>query len=309
MTRRSVIAAAGCGAVGCGTAAWLLLGPLWAVGGAVLGPAAGVAAYGTMLAFLTPDAAVLVADGRPEAALRELRAALPSLRRLARIWPGEFRGVLGDRLLLQSDALHALHQDERALGCASEAVGIFQSLAAGKPGRHGPDLADALDRQSRLLAARGYRAEAIAAAATAAGMLRRLAAADQGRYLPALAETLTAAAGWLAEAGRDGEALGAADEATGIYWQRLPQAELPPDAARAALLAGRLLGEQGRRPEAARMLARGWDLAARQDHHAELRAAAPALRSAYDADPDGLAAAWRAETGAEPPGWPGRPAA
>jgi hypothetical protein len=35
----------------------------------------------------------------------------------------------------------------------------------------------------------------------------------------------------------------------------------------------------------------------------ELQDATPAIRAAYRADPDHFAAAWHAETGAEPPDW------
>jgi hypothetical protein len=69
------------------------------------------------------------------------------------------------------------------------------------------------------------------------------------------------------------------------------------------LLEGELLCGQARCREAARLLAKGWRLAAAQDQDDARRDATPAIRAAYRADPDHFSAAWRAETGTEPPGW------
>jgi hypothetical protein len=79
-------------------------------------------------------------------------------------------------------------------------------------------------------------------------------------------------------------------------WQRVPSC-----AARAMLLEGDLLCGQARHREAARLLAKGWRLAAGQQ--GVLRDAMPAIRSAYHADPDHFSVVWQAETGAEPPDW------
>ena len=69
------------------------------------------------------------------------------------------------------------------------------------------------------------------------------------------------------------------------------------------LLAGEFLCGQARYREAARLLAKGWRMAAGQHLRDLLRDATPAIRSAYRADPDHFAAVWHAETGAEPPDW------
>jgi hypothetical protein len=71
------------------------------------------------------------------------------------------------------------------------------------------------------------------------------------------------------------------------------------------LLEGELLCGQASYREAARLLAKGWRLAAGQHLDDELRDAAPAIRAAYRADPDHFTAVWQAETGAEPPDWLG----
>jgi hypothetical protein len=77
------------------------------------------------------------------------------------------------------------------------------------------------------------------------------------------------------------------------------------------LLEGELLCGQARYRDAARLLAKGWRLAVGQqaadqqaaDQQDLLRDAAPAIKTAYRADPDHFATVWQAETGAEPPDW------
>jgi tetratricopeptide (TPR) repeat protein len=303
LTRGKVAVVLAAGAVACGAAAGLLFGPVWTIAGVLVGPLIGAVALAALYALVNPDAAILLKNDRPDEAIAQIRHEISSWRRLARIWPSQFRESLASRLIVQSGALQAVHRDEEALRSADEAVAIYQALAAERPGKYGPHLADALDHQSRLLAAEGRQAEALAAMQVAARLYRNLASAEPATYLPALAECLTCEAGWLAEIDLPGEALAAVHEATGICQDKLPWQQVPSCAARAMLLEGELLCGQGRCREAARPLAKGWHLAAGQDLEDELREAAPVIKAAYHADPVHFSAVWQAETGAEPPGW------
>jgi hypothetical protein len=224
------------------------------------------------------------------------------LRTLARIWPGQWRDALAGRLNVLSAALHAMHREAEALGPAAEAVAIYQELAAERPDKYTRGLAGALDRQSRLLGATARLAEALAAMEVAARLYRNLAAADRG-YLPILAESLDCQADWLAELGKDSDAAAATSQATAIYQDRLSWPKTACRAARGMLLEGELLCRQGRYREAALLLAQGWHTADAKHQQDALWQAAPALRVAYRADPDGFVAVWHAETGGEPPGW------
>jgi tetratricopeptide (TPR) repeat protein len=299
LTRGMLIAILATSTVAFGAAAWLLLGPVWTIAGALIGLLITVVVVGGVRAFTSRDAAALLGNDQPGEVIARLRNEMPSWRTLARIWPSQFRDALANRLIVQSGALQAMNRDEEALRTADEAVAIYQDLAAERPGKYGPDLADALDHQSRLLAADDRLAEALAAIQVAVRLYRNLAAAEPARYLPALAECLTCEAGWLAEIELPGDALAAVHEATGICQDKLPWQQLPSCAARAMLLEGELLCGQTRYREAARLLVIGWRMAAGQHQHDLLRDAIPALRSAYRADPDHFAA----ETGAEPPDW------
>jgi hypothetical protein len=302
-TRRSLSAIMAVGAVGFGAAGWLLLGPVWAVVGVVAGPFLALVVFAVLVTFTLPDAKTLVNQHEPYQALKQVQHDVRTSRQLAKVWPRRWRDVLAHDLITQSDALHALSQDAHALRSSCEAVAIYQSLAAENPGKYGPGLAGALDRQSRLLAAAGCQADAITAIETAVRLYRNLAAAQASDYLPALAEALTCKAAWLTDVHQDGEALAAAHEATGIYWHRLPWPDLPPYAAQAALLEGRLLSGQGRHHDAAAMLVRGWQLAVSQHQQNVLSSATPALKATYRADPDDFATVWHTETGTNPPDW------
>jgi hypothetical protein len=132
-------------------------------------------------------------------------------------------------------------------------------------------------------------------------LYRNLAAAEPAKYLPVLAECLTCEADWLADLELLADALAEVHEATDICQDKLPWQQVPSCAARAMLLEGDLLCGQARHREAARLLAKGWRLAAGQQDM--LRDATPAIRAAYHADPDHFSAVWQAETGAEPPDW------
>ena len=302
-TRGTLMAMLAMGAVAFGAAAWLLLGPVWIIAGALAGALITIVVVAGVRAFTSPDPATLLNNDQPHEAIARLRNEMPSWRTLARIWPSQFRDALANRLIVQSGALQAMNRDEEALRTADEAVAIYQDLAAERPGKYGPDLADALDHQSRLLAADDRLAEALTAMQVAVRLYRNLASAEPARYLPPLAECLTCEAGWLAEIELVGDALAAVHEATDICQDKLPWQQLPSCAARAMLLAGELLCGQARYREAARLLAKGWRMAAGQHLRDLLRDATPAIRSAYRADPDHFAAVWHAETGAEPPDW------
>jgi hypothetical protein len=301
LTRGKLMVACAAGAVAFGTAAWLLFGPMWAIVGVLVGPAVSAIVVAVVHVLASADAATLLSNDQPDEAIAQLRHEMASWRALARLWPSQFRNALANRLIVQSGALQAVHRDEEALRTASEAVAIYQDLAAERPGKYGPDLADALDHQSRLLAADDRLAEALTAIQVAVRLYRNLAVGDPAKYLAPLAECLTAEAGWLAEIDLPADALAAVHEATDICQDKLPWQQVPPGAARAMLLEGELLCGQDRYREAARLLAKGWRLAAGQGDL--LRDAAPAIKAAYRADPDHFSSVWQAEIGAGPPDW------
>jgi hypothetical protein len=66
---------------------------------------------------------------------------------------------------------------------------------------------------------------------------------------------------------------------------------------------GQILCDPPRQREAARPLARGWQLAASRDYQDLLGYIRPALETAYQADPAGFAGTSHAETGTEAPDW------
>lgn len=302
LTRRNIILADATCAAALGTSGWLLLGPLWSIAGLVLGLMTPTVVVGVALGLM-PGGDALLAKGRPEDALRRLRRDEPQARKLARAWPGQWRDFLAQNLAVQAYALQELHRDAQALRAADEAVAICQELAAEKPARYSRMLSHVIDARAHVLAGLGRLAEAIDAHETAIRLFRNLAIAAPGKYLPVLAEALTCTAEWLADVDKNSEALTTAHEATAIYWHNLPGPDLPLLAARAALLEGRLLCQQGRYHEAARMLSRGWTLAARQDQQDAISSANPALKTTYQADPDDFANIWHAETASAPPGW------
>ena len=303
LTRGKLTVALAAWAAAFGAAAWLLLGPVWAIAGVLAGSLVGLVLLAVVLVYTTTDAAILLRNDKPDEAIAQLGREMANWRTLARIWPSQFRDALASRLIVQSLALQAVDRDEEALRTADEAVAIYQDLAAGRPGKYGPDLAGSLGHQARLLAADDRRAEALAAMAVAVRLYRNLAAAEPAKYLPFLAESLTREAGWLAEIDLPGEALAAVHEATDICQDKLPWRHMLYCAARAMLLEGELLCGQARYREAAGLLAKGWRLAAGRHLEDTRRNAVPALRTAYRADPGHFSAVWRAETGAEPPDW------
>jgi len=305
LTRGKLTVALAAWAAAFGAAAWLLLGPVWAIAGVLVGSLVGLVLLAVVLVYTTTDAAILLRNDKPDEAIAQLGREMANWRTLARIWPSQFRDALASRLIVQSGALQAVSRDEEALRTADEAVAIYQDLAAERPGKYGPDLAGALDHQARLLAADGGQADALAAMAVAVRLYRNLAAAEPAKYLPVLANCLTCEAVWLAEIDLPGDALAAVHEATDICQDKLPWPQVPSSAARAMLLEGELLCGQARYREAARLLARGWRLAAGQHLAGAQRNARPAIRAAYRADPDHFSAVWRAETGTEPPDWLG----
>jgi hypothetical protein len=301
LTRGKLAVALAAGAVAFGAAAWLLLGPVWIIAGVLAGSLVGASVLTSIYVLTNTDAPAVLGHDRPGGAIAQLHHEMSSWRVLARIWPSQFRDALANRLIVQSGALQAVHRDEEALRTAGQAVAIYQDLAASRPGKYGPDLAGALDHQSRLLAADDRPADALAAMQVAVRLYRNLAAAEPAKYLPVLAECLTCEADWLADLELLADALAAVHEATDICQDKLPWQQVPSCVARAMLLEGDLLCGQARHREAARLLAKGWRLAAGQQD--VLRDATPAIRAAYHADPDHFSAVWQAETGAEPPDW------
>jgi hypothetical protein len=301
LTRGKLAVALAAGAVAFGAAAWLLLGPVWIIAAVLAGSLVGAFVLAGIYVLANTDMAALLGHDRPVGAIAQLHHEMSSWRVLARIWPSQFRDALANRLIVQSGALQAVHRDEEALRTADQAVAIYQDLAASRPGKYGPDLAGALDHQSRLLAADDRPADALAAMQVAVRLYRNLAAAEPAKYLPVLAECLTCEADWLADLELLADALAAVHEATDICQDKLPWQQVPSCAARAMLLEGDLLCGQARHREAARLLAKGWRLAAGQPD--VLRGATPAIRAAYHADPGHFSAVWQAETGAEPPDW------
>jgi tetratricopeptide (TPR) repeat protein len=301
--RLRLILATAASVVALGTLGWLLLGPLWAIAGVAVGcvlPSIAVAVSGT---YFSPSSIALISKGQAEDALRKLQREEASSRRMAKIWPGQFREALAWHLIATSDALHALHRFAHALRSADEGVMIYQALAASNPAKYLPYLSGAIDTQSRALAGLGRQHDALQAIETAITMYRQLAASEPRENLPALAEALTCKAEWLADIDMTTQALAAAQEAAAIYWHLVPVSELPLHAARAALLEGRLLCQQGRCEEAARPLARGWKLATIQHQDGSLSAAAPAVRAAHRASPEHFDTIWRDETSTRPPDW------
>ena len=291
------------GAAALGAAAWLLLGPWWAIAGVAAGLLLTLVAVVFFHGFGVPDVVTLLNEGRPDRAAAQVHGGMPELRTLARVWPGQFRDFLASHLIFLSAALNAMHRDAEALQAVAEAVSILQELAAGRPDKYERNLANALDRQSRLLSATDRPAEALAAMEVALRLYRNLAVSNPA-YLPVVAESLTCRAGWLAELGKDSESTAARNEAAAIYRDRLAWPYARSGEARVLLRDGELLCRQGRYREAAGPLARGWNLANAEYQEDALWQAAPALRAAYNADPDGFAAVWHAETGGgNPPDW------
>jgi hypothetical protein len=142
--------------------------------GRVFLPALVLAVSGTYFS-LSPVA--LTSKGQPEDALRRLQRDEAGGRRLARMWPSQFRDVLAYTLISKSDALHALHRYGHALHCADEGVAIYQALTPENPAKYSPYLSHSIDTQSRALAGLGRQAEAIQAIDTSITMFRHTLAA------------------------------------------------------------------------------------------------------------------------------------
>jgi tetratricopeptide (TPR) repeat protein len=301
--RRRLILAMVVSVAALGAGGWLVLGPLWAIAGVAVGYVLPAVVMGVGSTYFSPSPVALISQGQPEDALRQLQRGEASSRRLAKNWPSQFREMLAYNLIVKSDALHALHRYGQALHSADEGVTIYQALTADNPAKYLPYLSRAIDTRSRALAGLGRQAEAIEAIETAVRMFRKLVVPEPGEYLPVLAEALTCMAEWLSDIDKNTEALAATQEAVGIFWHKMPSSDMPVYAARAALLEGRLLCQQGNYHDAARSLARGWKLATSQQQSGALSTATPALRMAYRASPDDFAAIWHGETNSRPPDW------
>ena len=147
------------------------------------------------------------------------------------------------------------------------------------------------------------REKALAAAEEAARLYRSLAAARPVQYVPLLIMSLTRQAILLAGLGHPGDALAAVTGAAGLYQAAVPAGQLAYSGAQALLVQGRVLCDLSRQGEAARPLARGWQLAASGDYQDLLGFARPAVQTAYQASPADFISTWRAETGTGPPDW------
>jgi multisubunit Na+/H+ antiporter MnhE subunit len=97
LTRGQLTAALAVWAVAFGAVAWLLLGPVWAIAGVLVGALVGVIVQAVVRVYATTDAALLLRNGQPDEAIAQLRRELASWRALARIWPSRFRDALASR--------------------------------------------------------------------------------------------------------------------------------------------------------------------------------------------------------------------
>ncbi|MGH3204442.1 MAG: hypothetical protein ACRDP5_20670 [Streptosporangiaceae bacterium] len=305
-TRGRGLLVAGGAAIALGAAGWPL-GPGWAAAGVVAGPAVALVIAAAWQAHTRTSAWDVLLTGRADEALSTLDQEMPSWRIAARIWPSQFRGALASQLVDHSFALHKGGRDAEAAAAADEAVLAFRELAAARPRMFTAGLADALYRMSYLLAAVAGLQEALAAAEEAVRLYRGLAAARPAQYAPLLALSLTRQAILLATLGRPGDALAAAGEAGGLFQAAVPTDRYAYSGAQALLVEGQILCDLSRPYEAARPLARGWQLAASRDYQDLLGYARPALQAAYQASPASLTSTWHAETGTGPPHWLTRP--
>ena len=296
--RSSVLAIMAAGAVVMGGAGWSR-GPAWAAGGVLAGPFVAMAAYLTLLAYFGPDPEELLEKRQWQDALTESGRLLWSWRWLAAKWPGVFSDALAIALKQQAKALRGLRRYAEAVPAADEAVAIFRNLAAAKP-RYAAGLADGLCLLATLQTATGNPEQAVAAAEEAVRGYRDLAAARPGQFLPLLATALTGQATALSHVGRDDDALASAREAERIYDDTSAWRQHPDDAASAWLCEGIILAKLSRHRDAARSLARAWQTSG-QCHLPQpdwLKQAMAALHHAYQ---DQFTAAWRGETGTDPP--------
>lgn len=207
-----------------GGAGWLL-GPLWAVGGAVIGAVAVVGGYSAVLMSTKPSPERLLRDGRPQEAYQQLaRYDLPNSRRAAARFP-YLQEVVGYYLELTSEALQGMGDATRALEAIVEAVEIYSALAAESPDKYDYRVASARLQEATLLGQLSRHGEALAAAEPAVQLYRGLAVDDRGTFLPLLAEALTRQADELGYLDRIDEARAAAAEAEMIRTDMLPSAD------------------------------------------------------------------------------------
>ena len=246
-----------------------------------------------------PDPEELIEQRRWQDALAEADCLLPSRRWLAATSPGVFSDLVAVTLKQRAKALRGLRRYAEALPPAGEAVAIFRRLAAAKP-RYAADLADGLCLLATLQTVTENLEEAVATAAEAVGAYRDLAAARPGQFLTLLAKALTDQATALSWAGRYDDALASAREAERIYDDRSAWRQRPDDAAAAWLCEALILARLSRHRDAARSLARAWQLPGQCDRPPPdfLKQAMTTLHRAYQ---DQFTSAWRDETGTDPP--------
>ena len=122
---------------------------------------------------------------------------------------------LGNLANRQSEA----GQREAALGTATEAVRLYQQLAAANPVVFTPDLAMSLNNLANRQSEAGQREAALDTAAEAVRLRQQLAAANPVVFTPDLAASLTNLANIQSQAGQREAALDTAAEAVRLYQQ------------------------------------------------------------------------------------------
>jgi hypothetical protein len=195
----------------------------------------------------------------------------------------------------------ANHEPYRALTEINRGLWTWRYLARVWPSQFREPLAYYLLTQAEALRGLHREAQALSPAAEAVAICRVLAAEKPRKFTPRLANALDRQSSL--DMDQDTAALVPALEAAHICQDKLPGDELPPCAAQTLLLTGRLLAGQARYREAIPLLVRGWHLAVQHGRQDLLAATVPAFRAAYRADDVALRAAWRTETGGEPPDW------
>ena len=90
LTGGKLTAALAVWAVAFGAVAWLLLGPVWAIAGVLVGPLVGLIGLAVVRVYATTDAAALLRNDQPDEAIAQLRREMASWRARKRL-----RGVGG----------------------------------------------------------------------------------------------------------------------------------------------------------------------------------------------------------------------
>ncbi|GAA2321122.1 hypothetical protein GCM10010149_87680 [Nonomuraea roseoviolacea subsp. roseoviolacea] len=226
--------------------------------------------------------------------------------RLAEIDPDNHAPRLASTLTTAASSRAGMGRHDDVVERAERAVSLLRDLAAGSPDEHLNSLGVALNNLSNAYGEAGRRAEALAATQEAVAVFRRLTAdgpgrapdgpatGQDGRGLDNLATALANNAIRYALLDRHAEGLAPIDEAIAIRGGGTGE---PEALAHCLSLRGGLLVECGRPVEAIEPLLTSLHLLIELD--AETQAAAMWLRTAGEADPDGVSAEWRRLTGEE----------